>query len=77
MTAQGFSVSPTLLPSAFHRECHSHKIPQIHCAMGHTALLYAVHAKLLSISTWKKAAVIMVREKENSNAIKSEKLIEN
>lgn len=41
MTALGSTVSPTLLQSAFYRECHSHKIPQIHCAMVHTVLLYS------------------------------------
>ncbi len=73
MTAQGFTVSPTLLLSAFYRECHSHKIPQIHCAMIHTVLLYVVHAKLLSISTWKKAATLRARVTEYYKAIKSKK----
>lgn len=74
VTAVGFTVSPTLLPSAFYRECHSHKIPQIHCAMVHTALLYVVHAKLLSISTWKKAATLRARVTEYYKATKSKNL---
>lgn len=62
VTALVLTVSPTLLPSAFYRECQSYKIPQIHCSMVHTALLCVVQAKLLSISTWGKAAALMARE---------------
>lgn len=73
MTALGFTVSPTLLPSAFYRQCPSYKIPPIHCAMVHTMLLYVVHAKLLSISTWKKAAALIAGVTQCYKAIKSEK----
>lgn len=66
-------VSPTLLPSAFYREFHSSKIPQINCAMVHTVLLYVVHAKLLSISTWKKAAALIARVTRSYSAIKSQR----
>lgn len=62
VTALVLTVSPTLLPSAFYRECQSYKIPQIHCSMVHTALLCVVQAKLLSISTWGKAAALMAGE---------------
>ena len=47
VAALGFTVSPTLLTSAFYRECHSYKVPQIHCAMAHTALLCVVHGKII------------------------------